>query len=177
MRVLGLIVPVLVAVANQGSARTSASPSSGDECVDARRLDALERRLARAEERQRSAEAQQRIAEQQRAAVVKELHAIRRELATARAEREQTRRAELELAQDVAATSASLRDLDAKLASGSTEGADQVLARAARVFATAHIPQGSTSIAAAREALAREDLYEARRAIAVAIGAASAARE
>jgi hypothetical protein len=72
------------------------------------------------------------------------------------------------------ATIAELRALDAALATGSVGDAAAVLDRAAQAFSSASSPRGASLINAAQSALARNDLFSARQAIAGAIRAAAA---
>jgi hypothetical protein len=151
--------------------------------ADVSRVQALERALADCERRREGCETTERLtAEQhhaetleQRAAILEQLGAIRQELALERVRRDEAARARHRLVQDLDAVALELLRVERVLAAGSADTASSVLERAAQVLAGAHSRDGAAWIAAAQEALARNDYYAARQAITFAIAATARA--
>lgn len=169
-----------VAPASEGGP-PAASPAPGrgrrgdDAVVLEWQLADLEARLQAAEADRDEAERQRERAEAQEREALSELTAIRQELATARRAAEQAAQAREEVQVQLDGASTDLQQAQASLATGTVSDTDAALARAARVFGDAHARQGSAAIQAARDALARSDLFAARLAIRQALVSVSSA--
>ncbi len=148
-------------------------PGPERELAEAQEIPEMEERLQNAEaERLASEEARQR-AEEQRQAALEELAGIRDELAVTRQREEQAAQAREQVRSQLDDSAADLLRADATLATGNVADTEDSLSRAADAFTDAHGRQGSAWIQAARDALARSDLWAARIAITHAYRAAA----
>jgi SpoVK/Ycf46/Vps4 family AAA+-type ATPase len=168
-----LLVPFLLAQAYlappPGQAPAGPPAASISEAAD----EAARERAAELEVALAAAERDREVGEAQRAVIQQQLGAIQQELAAARVWREEAVRAQAQVTQALDRTAYGLRALESELAVGSTENARAILERAAQAVAEALLRGAAAWIEAAQEALARSDLFAARRAIAAVLTGAS----